>query len=325
MDTNPETEVAGDAAVEAQLEALFTKKSAPVEEPEKREPKAEEAEAEEVDTDQPEAEEEPADEWEDVDLDGEPLKVPKTQAEKLKQALSERLMQADYTRKTQEVAERKRAIELQEQRVQLMAQAQGILGQKQAEIIAAAQQLQQYEQVNWSQLTAEEAYPLIVKRDQLRADIGNKQAELQRAAHEFQQRQEATETEWKQKLTELGNARLNEELGGWTEDKQRDTAARLKSLGYQEQELQSLLVYDPRFMRMAWESAQYRKLQDTKAQTIEKKVSAAKPFVPPASRGVQKSQADSKAQDLRERMRKTGKSEDVESFLAARFAAKQRR
>lgn len=324
MDTNPETEVAGDAAVEAQLEALFTKGSKPAEPEEQDAPEADKPEAEEVETDQPEAEE-PEDEWEDVDLDGEPLKVPKTQAEKLKQALSERLMQADYTRKTQEVAERKRAIELQEQRVQLMAQAQGILGQKQAEIIAAAQQLQQFEQVNWNQLTAEEAYPLIVKRDQLRAHIGSKQAELQQAAQEFQQRQEATENEWKQKLTELGNARLNEELGGWNEEKQRDTAARLKSLGYQEQELQSLLVYDPRFMRMAWESAQYRKLQDTKVATIEKKVATAKPFVPPAARGVQKTQADSKAQDLRERMRKTGKSEDVESFLAARFAAKKRR
>lgn len=324
MDTNPGTEVAGDDAVEAQLEALFSKKAPPADEPEQREPKAQEAEAEEVENDQPDADDEPADEWEDVDLDGEPLKVPKTQAEKLKQALSERLMQADYTRKTQEVAERKRAIELQEQRVQLMAQAQGVLGQKQAELIATAQQLQQYDQVNWSQLAADEAYPLIVKRDQLRAQLSAKQAELQQVATEFQQRQTATEKEWKHKLTELGTARLNEELGGWTSEKQHDTASRLKTLGYQDQELESLLVYDPRFLRMAWESAQYQKLQQTKAETISKKVSTAKPFVPPASRGTQKTQADSKAQELRERMRKTGKADDVESFLADRFAAKRR-
>lgn len=317
MDTNPETEVAEPTSVEDQLEAKFAARFGE----DKAQPEPEEAEAEEVSDDQPEAEAEPEEELADLDIDGYTVKVPKTKAEKLQ---AERLMQQDYTKKTQELARQREVVELQEKRVQLNGQAQAVLGQKHAEILATAQQLQQYEQVNWAQYTAEEAYPLIVKRDELRASISAKQAELQQMSQEFQQRQSATDTEWKQKLTELGNARLNEELGGWTPDKKQATAERLKALGYQERELESLLVYDPRFLRMAWESAQYQRLQATKTQTIEKKVAQAKPFVAPAARSAQTKQADSKAQELRERMRKTGNRDDVESFLAARFAAKRR-
>lgn len=322
MDTNPEVEVTGDALAEAQLEALFTKK-APPEEPKDETPDEPGAEAEEVSDDQPE-EEESGEEWEDVDLDGEPLKVPKTQAEKLKKALSERLMQADYTQKTQAVADQKRALALEEQRLQLVSQAQNVLGQKQAELLASAQQLQRYEQVNWSQLSAEQAYPLIVERDQLRASVQAKQAEFQQLAHEFQTKHEATDREWKKKLQEMGNARLNEELGGWGDDKKEAVAKQMRKLGYQESEMSSLLVYDPRFMRAMWQSAEYERIKEAQKETIQKKVSNAKPFTPPAARGIQKAQSDSKAHDLRDKMRKSGKSEDVESFLAARFAANRR-
>lgn len=320
MDTNPETEVTGDAVAEAQLEALFSKGAK--EEPQDDNDTPEEADSPEVSDDQSETE--PAEEeWEDVDLDGEALRVPKTKAEKLKQALQERLMQADYTRKTQAVAERQRAVELQEKRVQLVGQAQSVLGQKQAEIVGLAQQLQRYEELNWSQLSAEQAYPLIVERDQLRAKLNAKQTEFQQQANHFQQSHEATEREWRQKLEELGTARLNEELGGWSEEKKKDAAQRIFSIGYQPEEINSVLVYDPRFLRLAWEASQYQKLQATKAETITKKTANAKPFVPTAARGIQKSQADSKAVELRDRMKKSGKAEDVEAFLAARFSKRK--
>lgn len=316
MDTNPETEVTGDAVAEAQLEALFSKGIQDEPPPEDEQPA--EAETEEVGDDQPE--EPTEEELADLEVDGRILKLPKTAAEKLK---AERLMQADYTRKTQELAERNRLAELQEQRLQLHQQAQGVLGQKQAEVIGLHQQLQQYDQINWTALTADQAYPLIAKRDELRSAAEKARSELEQMGQQFAQQTRQSEEQYRQKLTELGLARLNEEMGGWTQDKQDATAKYLQSAGYTAQEMQGLLAYDPRFMRMAYEAQQYRNLQATKAQTIEKKVSAAKPFTQPASRGVQKSQADSKALDLRDRMKKSGRPEDVAAFLAASFSKRK--
>jgi hypothetical protein len=57
---------------------------------------------------------EPAAEEEEVELDDLKLKVPKDQAQKLKDAF---LRQADYTRKTQEVAELRKAVEAERQTV----------------------------------------------------------------------------------------------------------------------------------------------------------------------------------------------------------------
>jgi hypothetical protein len=117
---------------------------------------------------------------------------------------------------------------------------------------------------------------------------------------------------------------LNEELGGWTQDKQADTAQHLDRLGFKPHELEGPLAYDPRFMQLAYEAAQFRKLQASKAQTIQKKVATAKPMQAQASRGVHKSTQDSRLQDLRDRVKKQGRAEDVESLLAARFSKKYR-
>lgn len=320
MDTNPATEVTSDEAAEAKLEALFTKNEGKTAEPAEESPPPQDDDAEEVEDDQPEATTE-EEEQEDLDIDGFTLKLPKSKAEKLK---AERLMQADYTRKTQELAERNRLAEMAEKRLQLSAQAQSVLGQKQAELIALQQQMSQFQSVNWQELTADQAYPLIARRDELKQAAERAQAELQHMGQQFMQAQSATEQEYKQKLTELGLARLNDELKGWTQDKQADAAEHLDRLGYKPHELESFLVYDPRFMRMAYEAAQFQKLQASKAQTIQKKVATAKPMQAQASRGVQKSTQDSRLQDLRERVKKQGRAEDVESLLAARFSKKYR-
>lgn len=316
MDTNPETEVTGDAVAEAQLEALFSRGQK--EEPEPQDDEPERKAAEEVGDDQPEATAE--EELDDLEVDGLVLKVPKKAAEKLK---AERMFQEDYTRKTQATAERNRVLDLQEKRLQLSAQAQNVLGGKNAEVQALQRQLEQYDQLNWSQLSAEQAYPLYAQRDQLRSQFEKSRGELQTAAAQFQQQTAATDAEFKTKLYELGVKRLGEELGGWTPEKQSDAASYLSDAGYQSHELDSLHSYDPRFIRMAYEAKQFRKLQATKADTIQKKTATAKPFVQTAARGIQKSQADSKAADLKARMAKTGRPDDVEAFLAARFSKRK--
>lgn len=81
----------------------------------------------------------------EIEYEGKKYKV----AKELKEAF---LRNADYTRKTQEVAEQRRAIEAERQRVSQMAQATEAELEKRAELTAARKTLEQYEQVDWARL-----------------------------------------------------------------------------------------------------------------------------------------------------------------------------
>lgn len=129
------------------------------------EAEAPEAEAPEVDNEAPEtlaadesdenAEDGSEDgEEEELDIDGEPIRVPKTLAEKLKARM---MMQADYTQKTQALAEQRREIEAQRQAVQWEREMESNLSEETAQLSAVRKRLDQFQQVNWQALAQEDA------------------------------------------------------------------------------------------------------------------------------------------------------------------------
>jgi hypothetical protein len=81
---------------------------------------------------------------EELDIDGHKVKLPKSVAEKL---AAERLMQADYTRKTQELAEQRKAFEAERQAVS-KADAEEMSAR--ANLTLIDHQLNQFSQVNWN-------------------------------------------------------------------------------------------------------------------------------------------------------------------------------
>lgn len=91
---------------------------------------------------QPEAEE-----LDTVEYDGKQYQVPKA----IKAGI---MMQADYTRKTQEVAEQRRELESRSQQIAQQAQASEEELTARATLVGVNQALQQYSQVNWDQLEA---------------------------------------------------------------------------------------------------------------------------------------------------------------------------
>jgi hypothetical protein len=121
------------------------------------EPEAVEAEAAEVETpdeqplddeaELPEGEEAPEEE-EELDIDGNPLKVPKSIAERLKARM---MMQADYTQKTQTLAEQRREYEAQRQAFEAEEQVKRELFNEEAQLFTVRQRLQAYQNVNWTE------------------------------------------------------------------------------------------------------------------------------------------------------------------------------
>lgn len=172
----------------------------------------------------------PADDTEEVEYEGKKYVIPKA----LKPAL---MMNADYTRKTQEVAEQRRALEAQRQQLTQQAQTLQEYLQDAAKAVALDEQIKQFEQVDWNALNQQDpvkAQQLWMTYSQLkdsRADVlGQLQQKEQQRALEEQQRLA--------KQLEESHAILARDIKGWSPElagKLRDFA--IEKFGFSAQEL----------------------------------------------------------------------------------------
>jgi hypothetical protein len=96
----------------------------------------------------PEDEGQPEDDTEEVDWDGAKYRIPKA----LKPGL---LMQADYTRKTQELAEQRRTVEQHAQALTQQAELQQATLEHRVNLRTVEQQLQQFSGTDWSAYSAQ--------------------------------------------------------------------------------------------------------------------------------------------------------------------------
>ena len=210
-----------------------------------------ESESEELDTEQPDGSEE-----EDVEYEGKQYKVPK----ELKDAL---LRQSDYTRKTQEVAEARRAIEAQQQRIEAERQFTQAHIREVARIEAIEQQLSQFSQIDWNALT--DADPVqAMKLDRQARDLQAQRAQIaqtltQRQA-EFQQSQQQ---EAARQIAE-GQRVLQREIPGWGQEMAQKLIEYGRSRGYPDSVLMN--VTSPQFVIDLYNSYQFAEIRKKAAQ-----------------------------------------------------------
>ncbi|GKS86484.1 hypothetical protein AVMA1855_20050 [Acidovorax sp. SUPP1855] len=196
----------------------------------------------------------PESDEEEVDYNGEKYRLPK----KLKDAL---LRQSDYTKKTQEVAELRRQTEEQQSRLQQeQRQVQETVQRQQANIQAYAhvaaidQRLQQYQQVNWQALNAEN--PQEAQRlwfDFQQAKDARSQLVNQISQHEQQltlQQQQAMRSRLEQ-----SKAALSREIKDWTPEKASQIASYAKSMGFSDNDLAT--ITDHRAVVLIHKAMQY--------------------------------------------------------------------
>lgn len=293
----------------SRLEAHFGQaEEAP--EPEQPEEEAPEASADTED-EQP-AEEQEAAEADDpvIEIDGE--QVPLSQVKAWKAG---NMMQADYTRKTQEVASRAREVQQREQaaleQLQLVGAVSGEIGQLQA----LESQIKQYEGLNWFQLLNED--PIKMQELKLQHDALVKQRDDMRgrvntAINQFQaQRFEAIKQRY-QKTREFARTSLK----GYDGKADDAMASMLDEMGYSPEE-KVAFVTDPRLLTIAFEAYKYRALQASKPQVAKRVAEVPKTLKPKGGSGQSAEQV--RSQQQRERFKKSGDIKDAVSLLERRF------
>lgn len=185
----------------------------------------------------------------------------------------------DYTHKTQELAEQRRALEHQAQLIQQQAQFQQQFQQDIAQLTAMDMQLQKFQDVNWDNwmdadpVEASKGWQRYQMMQQRRTEMAST---LQmRQAQQQQQMSEITT----QKMAEAARE-LERDLGkAWNaETRAALVKAGVEFYGFEESELRA--VQDPRVVKALYDAYKWRTMQAQKP-AVAKKVSDAPKIAKP--------------------------------------------
>ena len=218
---------------------------------------------------------------------------------------------ADYTRKTQALAEQRKAIEAEAQKVQeakvlrdqyaqRLQLIEQMLAQQPEEDLSA---LKDTDPIGYAVKVAERAErekQLAAVRQEREAVLAKQQAEHQQFLQQHL-RQEA------ERLVAVIPEYADEVKGELVKREIRDYA---KSIGFSDQELSQ--VYDHRAVVSLWKAAQYDKLMKSKPGAVKKVAEAPKTLKP----GTGTSQhADDQSKKLRQQLKKSGKARDAAALF----------
>ena len=222
----------------------------------------------------------------------------------------------DYTQKTQQVAEQRKELEAyaesikaQEQAFQEQMQLNNVLIEDVAKITSLDQQLNQYANVNWQQLSDND----FVEAQKLFFSYNQLQQERSQLVSQFEAKKQHVVQQQTQLMSEKiakGKEVLAKEIPNWSPETNQALLSTGKDYGFSDAELNSIV--DPRHVKVLHDAMQWRKLQQN--SVVKKKVSNAKPVVKPGSKDT-KAEANSNHRQLRESLRKTGKSDAAQKLI----------
>jgi len=288
----------------------------PVEEPQEEAEVPTDETSEDTDVEPTEESEEPEAEEEEQSEDEVPailkLKVNGEEVEKpLEEVVALAQQGLDYTQKTQQVAEQRKELEAyaesikaQEQAFQEQMQLNNVLIEDVAKITALDQQLNQYANVNWQQLSDSD----FVEAQKLFFTYNQLQQERSQLVSQFEAKKQEVVNKQTQLMAEKiakGKEILAKEIPNWSPETNQALLSTGRDYGFSDAELNSIV--DPRHVKVLHDAMQWRKLQQ-KDSIVKKKVSSAKPVVKPGAKDT-KAEANSNVRQLRESLRKTGKSD----------------
>jgi hypothetical protein len=200
-------------------------------------PEAQEVEPQAIDNETDSAGDAP-EESEEIEHDGRKYLVPRA----LKPLL---LMQADYTRKTQEIAEQRRAVTAEREALQQTSQAEL---DSYARATTLAQQLAQYQRIDWRAWHDSDPFAAAAATSEyqmLRDAHGQALAQLSQlnGQRTFLAQQDIA------RRMETGRAALTKDIPGWSEDLKARLIAFAAGYGFSRDELDDLEA-DPRVAKV---------------------------------------------------------------------------
>jgi len=188
-------------------------------------------------------------------------------------------------------------------------QLNNVLIEDVAKITSLDQQLNQYANVNWNQLSDND----FVEAQKLFFTYNQLQQERSQLVSQFEVKKQQVVQKQTQLMAEKiakGKEILAKEIPNWSPETNQALLSTGKDYGFSDAELNAIV--DPRHVKVLHDAMQWRKLQQN--SVVKKKVSNAKPVVKPGSKDT-KAEANSNHRNLREQLRKTGKSDAATKLI----------
>lgn len=216
---------------------------------------------------------------------------------------------ADYTKKTQEVAEARKAVESERQKIEEASR----LRDQYAERLSVIEQMLNHTEKAEDLSALKETDPIgyavrVAEQAEREKQLTAVRAERQRLAQQQQAEQsERLKAHLASEAAKLRDAipEISDEVKG--EVVKREIREFAKSIGFSDQELAQ--VYDSRAVLTLYKAMQYDKLQKGKSQ-VTKKVNAAPKMLKPGTSTPEASESES-VKRMRAQLKKSGKKDDA--------------
>lgn len=269
-------------------------------EPEKTEQPAEDAPQEAKPDEQEPTQQEP--EVAEVEIDGKTYQVPPEIKDRF-------IHHADYTRKTQELAEARRVVAAKEQSLQLREAFQQSVSEETSQLKAIESQIQQYAKLDWQQMDVEQLVRTRHQLDQLKDAKAEVEKALKGKQDEFQQKV----GKHMQEARESGLKYIQQKIKGFNDEKGKELLSYGVSEGYTQEELSQLM--DPRLVVTLWKAAQWDQLQAGKP-AITNRASQAAPVIKPGAAQKPVSHKQILQKQIRESKDPKAKARAAEDYFA---------
>lgn len=197
----------------------------------------EEAEEQDLEDDgDDDGEEEPAPDSVELEIDGEKVRVPA----KFKDAY---MRHADYTRKTQEVADQRRAFEAEREAYVERQKIEAAVGEKFQDLRAIDKELKEFRNLDWSRLQNDDpnlAQNMLFRFNMLKDQRDVVEREVAAGASEVRSRMERERAD----LIAKNKAALTANLPDWSDAKATEIRSFGKQLGFGEKEIETAIGND---------------------------------------------------------------------------------
>jgi hypothetical protein len=203
--------------------------------------------------------------FDDLDWEGESYRVPK--------GLKEAVMRTeDYTKKTQELAEQRRAVdqvkELAETSRVETAFVQSIAAEQQ-EINIIDAYLKQVTATDWTQMSGDALFKFKIELDNIKERRQGLVNSIQDKRNRFTSDLQSKIKDLRAKAREIASKSIN----GFSEDTEKTIREYAKSEGLNDSEIDNVLL-DPRSFKVIWKAAQYDKIKAGTSQAADKAAKA---------------------------------------------------
>lgn len=233
--------------------------------------------AEQHDDQAAEVSQEDAEEDEEIEIGGKKVAMPKSIAAEIKAGT---MRQADYTQKTQTVAEERRAVEAERARVREEAQQHQQFINEVAKVHALDDALEQYKQVDWDALSDQD--PVAAQKLSFQYQkLQQQRAEAQAAVTQKQTEHALAEERAFATQLQEADAYVQREIPGWTQERAKAVNDFALGQGVKlDQSFARLLIQQPALIKLLDKAEKFHQL--VKKQTTKPAAPAAPP--PPVQR-----------------------------------------